>query len=60
MQALRRIAMFSSEAAITQKIQTQLQATKVLVKDIGGGCGTMYDILVESPLFKGKTRVQQH
>ena len=30
------------------------------VKDIGSGCGTMYDIKVESPLFEGKSRVQQH
>lgn len=31
----------------------QLQALEVIVKDIGSGCGTMYDIKVESNLFEG-------
>jgi BolA-like protein 3 len=32
----------------------------VEVNDISGGCGAMYNIDVESPLFKGKSIVQQH
>jgi BolA-like protein 3 len=32
----------------------------VIVNDISGGCGAMYEILVESPDFKGITTIKQH
>lgn len=36
----------------TQRIlDTKLQATKSVVTDTSGGCGSMFDIYVESPVF---------
>ena len=29
----------------------ELSPTKVVVEDISGGCGSMYNVNVESPLF---------
>lgn len=37
-----------------------MKASKAEVEDISGGCGSMYRIEVESPLFKGKPLVAQH
>lgn len=36
------------------------QAKHVSVVDISGGCGAMYEIVVESNEFKGLSRVKQH
>eukprot|EP00924_Labyrinthula_sp_SR-Ha-C_P005100 snap_masked-scaffold_1-processed-gene-21.17-mRNA-1 protein AED:0.19 eAED:0.20 QI:0/-1/0/1/-1/1/1/0/99 len=41
-------------------LKEKLKATTVNVTDISGGCGSMYDVKVESPLFKSKTKVAQH
>lgn len=30
------------------------------MKDISGGCGAMYEIMVESSEFQGMSRVKQH
>lgn len=32
----------------------------VEVVDTSGGCGSMYDIYVSSPMFRGKSLVAQH
>lgn len=45
---------------MTTKLKDVLKATQAKVEDISGGCGSMYNFEVESPLFEGKTRVQQH
>ena len=36
------------------------QATYVNVEDISGGCGSMYEVQLEAPDFKGKRTVMQH
>lgn len=36
------------------------QAQHVSVVDISGGCGAMYEIVVESKEFSGISRVKQH
>ena len=36
------------------------QATNILVEDISGGCGAMYNIYVESVDLRGLSLVQQH
>lgn len=36
------------------------QAKTISVEDISGGCGAMYEILVESTEFKNISRVKQH
>jgi stress-induced morphogen len=35
-------------------------AWQVKVDDISGGCGSMYSIAIESPVFKGMSLVKQH
>ena len=35
-------------------------ATDIAVVDISGGCGSMYEVFVESPDFKGLRLVKQH
>mmetsp|Transcript_27006 Transcript_27006/g.44023 ORF Transcript_27006/g.44023 Transcript_27006/m.44023 type:complete len:121 (+) Transcript_27006:1-363(+) len=50
----------SAESSMSAILKENLQATKAEVKDISGGCGSMYSITVESPLFQGKRLVQQH
>jgi len=36
------------------------KATEIHVSDISGGCGAMYEILIEAPEFAGKRTIQQH
>lgn len=36
------------------------QAKNIQVSDVSGGCGAMYEILVESSEFQGISRVKQH
>ncbi|CAN0312125.1 unnamed protein product, partial [Ectocarpus sp. 8 AP-2014] len=40
--------------------RSKIEASKAVVHDISGGCGSMYKIEVESPLFRGKGLVAQH
>merc|ERR550534_3182499 len=35
-------------------------ATNIAVVDISGGCGSMYEVFVEAPDFKGVRVVKQH
>ncbi|KAM5172253.1 bolA-like protein 3 [Mantella aurantiaca] len=49
------------EQRITQVLKTKFpQALHVRVVDISGGCGSMYEIHMESEEFKDKRTVQQH
>lgn len=48
-----------------QKIKTVLtekfpKASIILVEDISGGCGAMYDVKIESVEFQGLRKVKQH
>jgi len=48
-----------------QELITKLQesfpkATEIRVSDVSGGCGAMYQILIEAPDFAGKRTVLQH
>ena len=56
---LRRLST-SKEQLLEQQLRTALQATHVVVKDISGGCGAMFHLEVESPLFKGVPLIKQH
>ena len=40
--------------------RSKVGASKAVVQDISGGCGSMYKIEIESPLFRGKGLVAQH
>ncbi|KAI9004050.1 bola protein [Gaertneriomyces semiglobifer] len=48
------------ERTIHEKLANQLQATKLRVADISGGCGSMYAVQIASPLFRGQSLVKQH
>ncbi|XP_018420342.1 PREDICTED: bolA-like protein 3 [Nanorana parkeri] len=49
------------EQRITQVLKTKFpRASQVRVVDISGGCGSMYEIHVESEDFKEKRTVLQH
>jgi stress-induced morphogen len=44
---------------ITQQLKA-LSPVNLVVNDISGGCGSMFEISVESAQFKGLSMVQQH
>lgn len=48
-----------NEKEIFDKINAELQPTKLDVKDISGGCGSMYGIEVESEKFRGLSMLKQ-
>ncbi|XP_033896172.1 bolA-like protein 3 [Acipenser ruthenus] len=49
------------EVRISQLLKEKFpQATSLKVVDISGGCGSMYEIHIESEEFKGKRTVHQH
>ena len=49
-----------AESMIRSILEKELTPTKLEVQDTSGGCGAMFNIVVESPKFKGKTLVTQH
>ncbi|KXN73667.1 bola-like protein [Conidiobolus coronatus NRRL 28638] len=48
------------EQLIFNKLTQNLKPSELFVKDVSGGCGSMYAIKVKSGEFKGKGLVQQH
>ncbi|CAM9681468.1 unnamed protein product [Phaeothamnion confervicola] len=50
----------TKEEELADVLRTKLGATKAEVKDISGGCGSMFSLDVESPMFVGKSLVNQH
>ncbi|CAH2274674.1 Hypothetical predicted protein [Pelobates cultripes] len=52
---------YKGEERITDVLRAKFpQATYIHVVDISGGCGSMYEIHIESEEFKSKRPVQQH
>lgn len=49
-----------AEEELEAKLLQQLPAVAAEVKDMSGGCGTMYKISVKSDAFKGIGVVKQH
>eukprot|EP00191_Tetraselmis_sp_GSL018_P013008 CAMPEP_0177588024 /NCGR_PEP_ID=MMETSP0419_2-20121207/5992_1 /TAXON_ID=582737 /ORGANISM="Tetraselmis sp., Strain GSL018" /LENGTH=79 /DNA_ID=CAMNT_0019078169 /DNA_START=405 /DNA_END=644 /DNA_ORIENTATION=+ len=52
--------MTAEEKAIADKLKSGLSAVEAEVKDMSGGCGTMFNISVVSDKFHGLSTVQQH
>lgn len=48
-----------NETAIYEMLMRELQCTRLDVKDISGGCGSMYGIEVESERFRGLNMLKQ-
>ncbi|ORZ28675.1 bola protein [Lobosporangium transversale] len=53
-------ALNEGEKHIYTKLFEKFQPSKLVVEDISGGCGSMYQVEVVSPEFKGLTMVKQH
>ncbi|KAK3825915.1 MAG: bola protein [Benniella sp.] len=48
------------EKHLYSKLFDKFQPSKLVVEDISGGCGSMYQVEVVSPLFKDLSMVKQH
>ena len=48
------------ESRMESLLAKALDASSVTVKDISGGCGSMYKVEIESPKFTGVPLVKQH
>lgn len=64
---LRRYTSSSSQATLTameklviNKLQGALQPKELSVRDISGGCGSMFSIFVKSDKFTGLNTIKQH
>jgi stress-induced morphogen len=53
-------AISTGEKLLRDKISNALQCSKVVVQDISGGCGSMYEVQVTSTKFKDLSLVKQH
>ncbi|CAM1292705.1 BOLA3 (predicted) [Pycnogonum litorale] len=50
-----------SERNLSEILQIKFPAaSKILVSDVSGGCGAMYEVTVESSEFKGVRQLEQH
>ena len=50
----------NKEDVVRERLQAKFGADAVKVKDVSGGCGDFFDIVVTSSLFQGKSIVEQH
>ncbi|XP_053689479.1 bolA-like protein 3 [Sabethes cyaneus] len=51
----------NSEQTLRKVLQSKFpKARNVVVSDISGGCGSMYEIYVETAEFEGLSTVKQH
>uniref|UniRef100_A0A060T992 ARAD1D16654p n=1 Tax=Blastobotrys adeninivorans TaxID=409370 RepID=A0A060T992_BLAAD len=48
------------EQQIFDKLQQRLSPKELMVKDVSGGCGSMFAIQIVSDQFKGMPMVRQH
>ncbi|KAG0351605.1 hypothetical protein BG005_008907 [Podila minutissima] len=48
------------EKHLYSKLFEKFQPSKLVVEDISGGCGSMYQVEVVSPSFKDLSMVKQH
>jgi len=48
------------EKAIFQKLSEALNPVALEVKDVSGGCGSMYAVAITSEKFKGLPVIKQH
>lgn len=53
-------AMDDYESKIYKILETEFSPQNLEVRDVSGGCGSMFAILVESEKFKGIPMIKQH
>lgn len=57
----RRLSSFTPEEKLVyEKLTKQLKPQQIEVRDISGGCGSMFAIDITSEKFKGLSMVKQH
>ncbi|CUS20840.1 LAQU0S01e15808g1_1 [Lachancea quebecensis] len=57
----RRLLSFTPEEKLVyEKLTKQLKPRQIEVRDISGGCGSMFAIDITSEKFKGLSMVKQH
>lgn len=49
-----------AEKGIYEKLERELEPTTLQVRDVSGGCGSMYAINIISEKFNGLSMVKQH
>ncbi|CAN3358957.1 bolA-like protein 3 [Diutina catenulata] len=54
------VPMDSYEQKIYDMLKSHFTPQKLMVKDVSGGCGSMFAIEVESDSFKGIPMIKQH
>ncbi|KAG5984995.1 hypothetical protein E4U55_002102 [Claviceps digitariae] len=52
-------SMSAAEESIAERLRQELQPTELLVRDVSGGCGSMYAIDIASPAFRGLSMLKQ-
>ncbi|KAK0307626.1 hypothetical protein LTR01_005626 [Friedmanniomyces endolithicus] len=45
---------------LTTTLKAKLEASHVDIQDLSGGCGQMFEAIIVSPQFKGKTTLARH
>ncbi|AOA63967.1 Altered inheritance of mitochondria protein 1 [Komagataella phaffii CBS 7435] len=55
-----KVALDEYEQKIADMLQKEFNPTILSVRDVSGGCGSMFAIQVESAKFKGIPMVKQH
>ena len=50
----------STEIAMEERLKSELNASKVEVTDVSGGCGSFYKVKVVSKVFEGKSPVERN
>ncbi|SCU79890.1 LAME_0B00826g1_1 [Lachancea meyersii CBS 8951] len=58
--ARRLLSWTPEEKLIFDKLSKQLSPRQIEVRDVSGGCGSMFAIDITSDKFKGLTMVKQH
>ncbi|KAG5918512.1 hypothetical protein E4U42_006821 [Claviceps africana] len=52
-------SMSPAEESIAERLRRVLHPTELLVRDVSGGCGSMYAIDIASPAFRGASILKQ-
>lgn len=58
--ARRFLSFTPEEKLIFDKLSKELKPQQIQVRDISGGCGSMFAVDITSQSFKGLTMVKQH
>ncbi|EPX70934.1 uncharacterized protein SOCG_01155 [Schizosaccharomyces octosporus yFS286] len=56
----KRFSSTDGESRIRTLLNERLCPSSLRVIDVSGGCGSMYQIVIKSKLFKGKNTLAQH